>query len=103
MRRRRPRRSSSAATVTASAGSRGCRGRDRVVDILVGRSVEVAQGEGVQHVGDGVLAKQHAAQHRLFGGQILWWLAGKSSARTSLSRRWTEGRSLTRAMVGFTF
>ena len=50
---------------------------DRVVDILMGGSVEVAGAKAFQNVGDGVLAQQHAAQHRLFCGQILWWLAGE--------------------------
>ena len=35
------------------------------------RAVEVAGPQLFQHVGDGVLAQQHPAQHRLLGGQIL--------------------------------
>ena len=45
--------------------------QDRVVDVLVRRTVEVAGPQPLQHIGDGVLAQQHPAQHRLLRGQIL--------------------------------
>ena len=47
---------------------------DRVVDILMGGFVEVARPQPLQHVGDGVLAQQHAAQHGHLGGVVLRWL-----------------------------
>ena len=51
--------------------------QDRVVDVLVCGAVEVAGPQPFQHIGDGVLAQQHAAQHRLLGGQILRWLTAE--------------------------
>ena len=45
--------------------------QDGVVDVLVGRPVEVAGPQPFQNVGDGVLAQQHPAQHRLLCGEIL--------------------------------
>ena len=45
--------------------------QDRVVDVLVRRPIEVAWPQPFQHIGDGVLAQQHPAQHRLLGGHIL--------------------------------
>ncbi|CAB4886508.1 unannotated protein [freshwater metagenome] len=53
-----------------------------VVDVLVCRPVEVARTEHLEHVGDGILAQQHAAQHGLFGGHVLWRLSPEVFART---------------------
>ena len=50
---------------------------DRVVDVLVCGPVEVARPQPLQHVGDGVLAQQHAAEDRLFGGGVLRRLAAE--------------------------
>jgi hypothetical protein len=47
---------------------------DRVVDDLVGRPVEVAGPQHLDHVGDRVLGQQHAAEHRLLGLHVLRWL-----------------------------
>ena len=49
--------------------------QDRVVDALVGGPVEVAGPEPLEHVGDGVLAQQHPAEHGLLGGLVLRRLA----------------------------
>ena len=43
----------------------------RVVDQLVRRAVEVGALELLDAVGDGVLAQQHAAEHRLLGPDVL--------------------------------
>ena len=51
--------------------------QDRVVDVLVRGPVEVARAQPLQHVGDGVLAQQHAAENRLFGGGVLRRLAAE--------------------------
>ena len=51
--------------------------QDGVVDVLVHRPIEVAGPQPFQHIGDGVLAQQHPAQHRLLGGQILRWLTAE--------------------------
>ena len=48
---------------------------DRVVDVLVRRPVEVDGTQPLKHVGDGVLAQQHAAQHRHLGRVVLGRLA----------------------------
>ncbi len=48
--------------------------QDRVVDVLVGWTVEVTRPDALQDVGDRILAQQHSAQHRLLGRQILWRL-----------------------------
>ena len=44
---------------------------DRVVDDLVGRPVEVAGPQHLDHVGDRVLGQQHAAEHGLLGLHVL--------------------------------
>src|SRR5690606_24585209 len=44
---------------------------DGVVDGLVRGAVEVAGAQHLDHVGDGVLAEQHAAEHGLFCGQVV--------------------------------
>src|SRR6185312_13284269 len=44
---------------------------DGFVDALVGRSVEVHAAEHFNTVGDGIFGKHHAAQHRLFGHEVL--------------------------------
>ena len=44
---------------------------DRVVDVLVRGAVEVAGTQPLQHVGDGVLAQQHAAEDGLLGRSVL--------------------------------
>ena len=49
--------------------------QDRVVDALMVGAVEVAGPEPLEHVGDGVLAQQHAAEHGLLGGLVLRRLA----------------------------
>ena len=49
--------------------------QDRVVDALVVGPVEVRRPEPLEHVGDGVLAQQHPAEHGLFGRLVLRWLA----------------------------
>ena len=51
--------------------------QDRVVDVLVRGPVEVAGPQPLQHVGDGVLAQQHAAEDRLLGGGVLRGLAAE--------------------------
>jgi hypothetical protein len=43
---------------------------DRVIDDLVGRTVEVDATDRLDDVGDGVLRQQHRAQHRLLGRVI---------------------------------
>ncbi|OPZ48662.1 MAG: hypothetical protein BWY91_03168 [bacterium ADurb.BinA028] len=45
---------------------------DRLIDRLVGRSIEVDSAQHLDRVGDGVLGQQHRAQHRLLGVDILW-------------------------------
>ena len=62
--------------------------QDRVVDVLVCRAIEVAGPQPFEDIGDGVLAQQHPAQHRLLGGHILRWLtaeflAGRRSVHAS--------------------
>ena len=54
---------------------------DRVVDVLVRGPVEVPGAQPLEHVGDGVLAQQHAAQHGLLGDQILRGLSGEVLSR----------------------
>ena len=49
--------------------------QDRVIDVLVGGAVEVTGAQPLQHVGDGVFAEQHAAEHRLLGRHVLRGLA----------------------------
>ena len=49
--------------------------QDRVVDALMVGAVEVAGPEPLEHIGDGVLAQQHAAEHGLFCGLVLRRLA----------------------------
>jgi hypothetical protein len=51
--------------------------QDGVVDELIARPVEVPGAQPLQDVGDRVLAQQHAAEHRLLGGQILRGLASE--------------------------
>ena len=45
--------------------------QDRVVDVLMRGAVEVAGAQPLQHVGDGVLAQQHAAEDGLLGRDVL--------------------------------
>ena len=45
--------------------------QDRVVDVLMRGPVEVAGAQPLQHVGDGVLAQQHAAEDGLLGRRVL--------------------------------
>ena len=49
--------------------------QDRVVDALMVGAVEVAGPQPLEHVGDGVLAQQHSAEHGLFCGLVLRRLA----------------------------
>jgi hypothetical protein len=49
--------------------------QDCVVDVLMRGPVEVAGTQPLQHVGDGVLAQQHAAQDRHLGRVVLRGLA----------------------------
>ena len=44
---------------------------DHLEDPGVGRPVEVGRAQQLDHVGDGVLGQQHAAEHRLLGGHVL--------------------------------
>ena len=44
---------------------------DAVEDHLVRRTVEVRALQGLHDVGDRVLAEEHAAEHRLLGGDVL--------------------------------
>ena len=44
---------------------------DGVVDVLVGRTVEVAGPEALEHIGNRVLAQQHAAEDGLLGRLVL--------------------------------
>jgi hypothetical protein len=44
---------------------------DGVVDLLVGRPVEVRAADRLHHVRDGVLAHQHGAEHALLGLHVL--------------------------------
>ena len=60
--------------------------QDGVVDVLVRRAVEVAGPQPLQHVGDRVLAQQHAAQHRLLGREILRRLTAVVLARRVRAR-----------------
>jgi hypothetical protein len=67
-----------------------------VVDRLVGRAVEVVGPENLDHVGDGVLAQQHAAEYRLLGREVLRGLTVERTAtllRTCLARRAHRARS----------
>ena len=65
--------------------------QDRVVDVLVGRPVEVARPQAFQHVGDGVLAEQHPAEHGLLGGEVLGRLTTELlGRRRRVSRRLSE-------------
>ena len=48
---------------------------DGVVDVLVRRPVEVAGPQALEHVGDRVLAQQHAAEYGLLCGSVLRRLA----------------------------
>ena len=54
---------------------------DGVVDVLVRGAVEVAGPQLLEHVGDGVLAQQHAAEHGLLGRHVLRRLATEVLAR----------------------
>jgi hypothetical protein len=47
---------------------------DRVVDVLMRGPVEVTGTQPLEHIGDRVLAQQHAAQHRHLGRVVLRWL-----------------------------
>ena len=49
--------------------------KDRVVHALVIGPVEVTGPQPLEHVGDGVLAQQHSAEHGLFCGLVLRRLA----------------------------
>ena len=49
--------------------------QDRVVDVLVVGAVEVSGPEPLEHVGDGILAQQHPAEHGLLGRFVLRRLA----------------------------
>lgn len=51
--------------------------QDCVVDVLVRGAVEVPGPQPLEHVGDGVLAQQHAAEHGLFGREVLRWLTSE--------------------------
>jgi hypothetical protein len=63
---------SSADTVIGSAGlALAVQVDDDVEDRLVGRLVEVGRAHDLDDVGDGVLGQQHAAEHRLLGGDVL--------------------------------
>ncbi len=44
---------------------------DRVIDVLVGRTIEVAGTQPLQYVSDRVLAQQHAAEDSLLGRHVL--------------------------------
>ncbi len=55
--------------------------QDRVVHVLMGGAVKVAGSQPFEHIGDGVLAQQHAAQHRLLRRHVLRWLPPKVLAR----------------------
>ena len=48
--------------------------QDRVVDILMRGPVEVAGTQLLQHVGDGILAQEHAAEDGHLGRVVLRWL-----------------------------
>ena len=64
---------------------------DRVVDVLVRGPVEVAGPQPLEHVGDGVLAQQHAAEHGLLGRRVLGRLATEVLAgRRDVHARMTE-------------
>ena len=61
---------------------------DGVVDVLVRGAVEVAGTQLLEHVGDGVLAEQHAAEHRLLGGHVLGRLATEILTRGRGTHAW---------------
>ena len=63
--------------------------QDGVVDVLVGGAVEIARAQLLQHVGDGVLAQQHAAEDRLLGSHVL-----RRLTPVVLARRWSRGTRL---------
>lgn len=58
--------------------------QDRVVDDLVSGLVEVTRPQLLEHVGDGVLAQQHPAEHRLLGSGILRGLATEILVRRGI-------------------
>ena len=58
---------------------------DRVVDQLVGGTVEVVAAHRLDDVGDGVLGEQHAAEHGLLGDDVLRGSA-RELARPLLAR-----------------
>ena len=62
---------------------------DAVVDGLVGGPVEVVGPQHLDDVGDGVLAQQHAAEHRLLGGEVLRRLPVERGRLGALAR--TDG------------
>ncbi len=65
--------------------------KDGVVDVLVRRPVEVAGAQTLEHVGDGVLAQQHAAQDGLFGRGVLGRLTTEVlTGRRDIHARMTE-------------
>ncbi len=51
--------------------------QDGVIDVLVRGPVEVARAQPLQHIGDRVLAQEHAAEDRLLGGGVLRGLAAE--------------------------
>ena len=57
-------------------------------------AVEVAGTEPLEHIGDGVLAQQHAAEHRLFCGLVLRRLATEV-----LGGRWNVVETRTASVV----
>ena len=63
-----------------------------LVDRLVGRTVEVVGLEHLDDVGDGVLAEQDRAEHRLFGGEVLGRLPVELGGRSLLSVLTPSGR-----------
>ena len=60
--------------------------QDHVVDGLVGGPVEVTRTQYLEDVSDGVLAQQHAAEHRLLGSHVLRWLASELLVGLGLGR-----------------
>ena len=54
---------------------------DGVVDVLVRRPVEVTGPEALEHVGDRVLAQQHATEYGLFCSGVLRGLAAEVLSR----------------------
>ena len=64
-----------------------------VVDGLVGGPVEVVGPQDLDDVGDGVLAQQHAAEHRLLGGEVLRGLPVERARLGALARTVTARRA----------